>query len=140
MATGANNPVVGYFGFCAVKFVGYSLAARFISHSYGRTDRNAFAVGGVRTLIGMAAGAAYFYSNLWQQIPGVGNAGGLGYLAGLIPVRVAEWWLLLWLFYDRRLSQTRKGWRTVAFATVWSYVLDLPAFIGFFVTGGVWVC
>ena len=40
MPAGVSNPVIGYFGFCAVKFADYSLAARFISQSYGLTDRN----------------------------------------------------------------------------------------------------
>jgi hypothetical protein len=86
----------------------------------------------------MAAGAAYF--SLWLLVPGAAAAGGFGYVGGLIPVRLAEWWLLLWLFYDRELQQRRKGWRTVALATIWSYALDVPAIVGFFVTGGVWIC
>src|SRR5262245_1007283 len=116
MPGGVNNPVIGYLSFCAVKFVGYSVAARFISRSYQRTDHSAFLVGGVRTLIGMAAGAAYY--NIWRLIPGVAAAGGTGYLAGLLPVRLVEWWLLLWLFFDRQLQQRAKDWRTVALATV----------------------
>ena len=138
MPAGVSNPVVGYFSFCAVKFAGYSLAARFISRSYGRTDRNPFLVGSVRALIGMGAGAAYF--GIWGLVPGAAAAGGFGYLGGLVPVRITEWWLLLWLFYDRELQQRQKDWRTVAFATIWSYVLDLPALIGFLVTGGLWIC
>ena len=62
------------------------------------------------------------------------------YLAGLLPVRIAEWWLLIWIFYDRGLRQPAKGWRTVALGTVWSYVLDAPAIAGFFATAGFWVC
>lgn len=138
MPAGINNPVIGYIGFCAVKFVGYSLAARVVSHWYERQNRNSLVVGGVRTLIGMGAGAAYF--GLWRSLPDSAAAGGVGYLAGLLPVRIAEWWLLLWLFYDRKLERRSDDWRTVAVATGWSYILDLPALIGFFVTGGVWVC
>jgi len=138
MPAGVSNPVIGYLGFCAVKFAGYSLAARFISRSYQRTDRSAFLIGGVRTLIGIAAGAAYY--NIWRLIPDAAAAGGIGYLGGLLPVRLAEWWLLLWLFYDRQLQQRPMDWRTVGLATVWSYALDVPALIGFFVTGGVWIC
>src|SRR5438552_3124480 len=103
MPAGISNPVVGYIAFCAVKFAGYSLAARVISQTYQRRDRKAFTVGGVRTLIGMAVGAACF--GIWSCIPGAADAGGVGYLLGLIPVRIAEWWLLLWLFYDRQLIE-----------------------------------
>jgi len=137
MPAGVSNPVIGYLGFCAVKLAGYSFAARFMSQHYQR-PRRSFLIGSIRTLIGMAAGAAYF--GLWRLIPHAEAAGGFGYLGGLLPVRIVEWWLLIWLFYDRQLQQRRKDWRTVAIATAWSYALDIPAVIGFLFTGGVWVC
>jgi hypothetical protein len=138
MPAGVSNPVIGYIGFCAVKFAGYSLAGRFISRSYQRADRNAFVIGGVRTLIGMAAGAVYY--GIWRLIPHAEVAGGIGYIAGLLPVRIAEWWLLLWLFYDRDPRRRPRDWCIIGLATIWSYALDVPAILGFFVTGGVWVC
>jgi hypothetical protein len=125
--------------FGAIKFAGYSLAARFISRRYARNDRNAYAVGGTRTLIGMVAGALYF--GLLSVLPQQAVAtGGLLFLAGLLPMRIAEWWLLVWLFYDRKLEQGRLGWRVVALATCWSFVLDIPAIAGAFFTGGFWIC
>jgi hypothetical protein len=139
MPGGATHPAVGYLVFGAIKFAGYSLAARFISRRYGRTDRNPFAVGGVRTLVGMVAGAFYF--GLLAILPQKAvMAGGLVFLTGLLPLRIAEWWLLLWLFYDRRLEQPGIGWRVVAVATAWSFVLDVPAIAGMFFTGGFWIC
>lgn len=146
MPAGFTNPALGYAGFCAVKLVGYTLAARFISESYGRSDISAWWVGGTRTLIGMAAGAAYF--GLWMVAQSHYGRPAITafhsfpflYLAGLMPVRIAEWWLLLWIFYDRALKQRAKGWRTVMLGTAWSYVLDAPAIAGFFVTAGFWIC
>jgi len=143
MPAGINHPLLGYASFCAIKFVGYSAAAWVLSRSYKRPDRNSLLVGGVRTLIGMAAGAAYFGIALvlGKSFPGVAQdyAGWL-YMAGLLPVRIAEWWLLIWLFYDRRFQEPAKGWKMVALGTVWSYILDLPALLGFLATAGVWVC
>jgi len=135
MPSGVNNPIIGYFGFCAVKLAGYSLAARLLSESYRQTDRSPLLIGGVRTLIGMAAGAAYY-----GILRLVSKSTSEVFLAGLIPIRIAEWWLLIWLFYDRQFQQCPKEWRFVFIATVWSYILDLPALVGFFVTGGAWVC
>lgn len=146
MPAGFTNPALGYASFCVVKFAGYSLFARYISRSYGRPDIGALGVGATRTLIGMAAGAAYFgvwmlAQNSYVRPP---NAPFHGfpylYLAGLLPVRIAEWWLLIWLFYDRKLKEPAKGWRTVALGTIWSYILDAPAIAGFFATAGFWVC
>ena len=144
MPAGLHDPVLGYIGFCAVKFAGYSVAAWAISESYKRPDRNPWIVGGARTLIGMATGAAYFglVFVLSKSFVGVaqGNLAFFLYMAGLLPLRIAEWWFLLWLFYDRKLEQPAKGWRIVYVGTVWSYVLDLPATLGLLAVGGVWVC
>ena len=123
MPAGISHPGLGYATFCAIKFAGYTAAAHFLSMSYNRDDLASWKVGGVRTLIGMAAGAAYY--GLWTL---------------MLPVRIAEWWLLIWLFYDRALRQPAKGWRMVGLGTIWSYVLDAPAIAGFIATAGFWVC
>lgn len=139
MPGGISNPALGYASFCAVKFAGYTLAAHVIAKSYGRGDVSIWRVGAVRTLIGMAAGAAYF--GAWHAM-GKPLGGDLTflYLAGLLPIRIAEWWLLIWLFYDRALAEREAGWWMVALGTVWSYILDAPAIVGFIATAGVWVC
>jgi hypothetical protein len=146
MPAGITNPAIGYASFCVVKFVGYSLAARYISRSYKRSNIGALSVGATRTLIGMISGAGYLgvwmaAQKLYVQPPSTAcGAFPYLYLAGLLPVRIAEWWLLIWIFYDRALRQPAKGWRTVALGTAWSYVLDAPAIAGFFATAGFWVC
>ena len=113
--------------------------------SYNRDDLASWKVGAVRTLIGMAAGAAYF--GLWFLIDRTAHLPGgpftgfpYLYLAGLLPVRIAEWWLLIWLFYDRKLREPAKDWRMVGLGTIWSYVLDAPAIAGFITTAGFWIC
>ena len=139
MPGGVLHPSVGYLSFCAIKFVGYSMVASTISDVYGREKLSSWKVGGVRTLIGMAVGAAYYAA--WQSIPEAGMGfGGLGYLVGLLPLRICEWWFLLWLFYDRSLERRALSWRTVGSATLWSYALDIPALMGFLVTGGLSIC
>ena len=147
MPAGISHPWVGYASFCAIKFAGYSLAAHYISRSYGRTNLSPLRVGGTRTLIGMAAGAAYFGVWLaaqnflagWPSRTSNPNLS-VAYLAGLLPIRIAEWWLLIWIFYDREFKDRALGWRTVGLGTIWSYVLDAPAIAGFIATAGVWIC
>jgi hypothetical protein len=146
MPAGITNPALGYVTFCAVKFVGYSLAGAYLARSYGRPDIGAVRVGAARTLIGMVAGALYAAS--WHAAGGLTAAPGSAasqsipfwYLAGLLPIRMAEWWLLIWIFYDRKLAQAGKDCRIVMLGTVWSYILDAPAIAGFIVTAGFWVC
>ena len=140
MPAGISNPGLGYATFCAIKFAGYTAAAHFLSMSYNRDDLASWKVGAVRTLIGMAAGAAYL--GLWMVIDHrvFSPSGNWLYLVGLLPVRIAEWWLLIWLFYDRKLREPAKDWRMVGLGTIWSYVLDAPAIAGFIATAGFWIC
>ena len=138
MPAGVSNPAIGYAAFCAVKLCGYSLAARFISRSYDQHQRSAWTIGAARTGIGIVAGALYYGAVLLVAAHVARDASWI-YLLGFVPIRVLEWWLLLWLFYDRRLEQKSKGWRIVALATHCSYVVDIPAIAGLYVTGGMWI-
>lgn len=139
MPLSIQNPVTGYVAFFAVKLLGYSLFARWLSRAYGQTKRSAWTIGTTRTVIGMVAGALY-YGAMVLAMEFSGGAGvGVVFLAGLLPLRVAEWWLLLWMYYDRDFRSV-KNWKFVALGTAWSYVLDLPAIAGFVATSDFWIC
>ena len=146
MPGGISNPVAGYAVFLAIKFVGYSLAAREISKAYQRTDLSSPLIGGARVLIGVVAGAAMvgIFAGFEKLFPnaGIGDAGGAAFLIALVPIRIFEWWLLVWLFYDhdRPLARKALGWKVVGLGTVWSFVLDIPTIAGLFVVGGFWIC
>jgi hypothetical protein len=140
MPMGIENPAVGYVSVCAIKFVGYSLAGYVISKQYQKEKLNSLLVGGIRTLIGMGFGAAYFCFFSSLPTPTLDQIGGWGYLAGLIPIRIVEWWLLLWIFYDRKFERRRRDWAIVVLGTIWSYILDIPAIASFILTAGVYVC
>ena len=138
MPGGIQNPQVGYVAFCAVKFAGYSVAAHWMSLYFKANDRNLFVVGGIRTLIGMGAGAMYYGAmRCFVENP---LSTGSGFILGLAPIRIIEWTLLIWLFYKRNRLDERKTFGVVIAATVWSYVLDIPAIIGFIFSAGVWIC
>ena len=138
MPAGIENPIVGYLGFCSVKLVGYTFAGRYLSRLYNRPDRKPLAVGATRTLIGMAAGAAYF--GALSILPETLNMSFPVQIVALIPVRFAEWWLLLWIFYGKKIGADTREWPTVVKATAWSYVLDVPALAGLLALGGLWIC
>jgi len=138
MPGGLENPLLGYAAFSAVKFGGYSLAAWRLNQSYSDRSRNVVAVGATRTAIGMGFGTVLtilLFPLIFSGGPGLV----LGYLV-FVPVRLLEWWLIILIFYDGQLETRAKDWTCVGLGTLWSYVLDAPAIIGLFVTGGFWIC
>jgi hypothetical protein len=102
--------------------------------------RTALLAGPVRTLIGMAVGGGIAAFERMESAYGLDLFDNMAKaVAGLAALRLVEWWLLLWLFYDRRVS-SRRGWAVVAGGTVWSFILDVPAVIGYIMAAGVWIC
>jgi len=124
-----------YIVFGAIKFVGYSLAARYLKTSYPDSNANVLLVGLTRTLIGMFFGAIVGMIGFWAF-----EVAFLVFLLGLLPVRILEWWILLRIFFDRKDEDKRKLGNNIALGVVWSFVLDIPAIFGFIVTGGFWIC
>ena len=59
----------------------------------------------------------------------------------LIPIRLAEWSLLIHLFFDRELTQRGRDLRYAARGTFWSFLLDAVGIgAAFVVPGGFWIC
>ena len=138
MPGGLANPLTGYVAFSAVKFGGYTFAVWRLNRSYPDHTHNVVAVGATRTGIGMLFGT--LLTMLLFPLVFIGSRGLLlGYLV-FVPVRLLEWWLIILIFYDRRLVTRAKDWRCAGLGTVWSFVLDAPAIIGLVATGGFWIC
>lgn len=138
MPLSTSDPVLGYVAFCAVKMAGYSMAAHQFNNLYQKKETSPFLIGGVRTLIGMAVGAIYFFS--WTTLHAGSVSHPRAYYGGLVLLRFVEWWAIIWLFYDRQFQQQYKGWRMATAGSLWSFFLDIPALLGFIITGGVSVC
>ena len=59
----------------------------------------------------------------------------------LIPIRLAEWSLLIHLFFDRGLVERARDLKFATAGSLWSFVLDaVGIFSAFVVPGGFWVC
>jgi len=138
----AGPAPLGFLYFTAIKALGYSAAAYQIKSGYGLKGQpkpSTPVVALVRTGIGVAVGIAYW--SLWI-FTGLGEHGPnsvLWYLL-LLPVRAAEWTLLIWLFFDRTLQRARL-WKFAALGTIWSYLLDaIGVGAALVLPGGIWVC
>lgn len=133
MPAGVDHPFLGGLAFAAIKLAGYCLAARMIGTSYQKDPPRWFAIGFARTTIGFAFGYPYFQ---WAT----GAFQSLSFMLGLIPIRIIEWLLLLILFYDHRLQNRPRAGKVAALGTLWSFLLDLPATVGWILVAGFWVC
>ena len=49
--------------------------------------------------------------------------------------RIAEWWLLVYLFFDRNLTHLEQTWKVARDGTIWSFLLDGLALIGLYFAG-----
>ena len=143
MPFGFESPIAGIAGFAAVKLVGYTAVARQMKRAEPEARRHFLTVGLCRTVLGLIFGAAY----------GLGVGGGLVavervigdlvpvlFYAGLFPVRLLEWDIIMRLFFRGLRTPGPVAWRWRLAGTGWSYALDIPAMLGLFATGRMWIC
>jgi hypothetical protein len=127
-----------------VKFLGYSVAASVLANFF-QSSRNVWLVGLARTGIGLVAGALFggtwillgtFFHRKWPDW-----AAALLFFGLLIPIRLAEWSLLIHFFFDRGLLERARDLKCAAVGGAWSFVLDAVGIVSAFVIpGGFWVC
>lgn len=128
---------IGIVYFSAVKLVGYSAAGLYLNRVEHTTRPHPLAFGVVRTVVGIAAGISYAFLLSGFAI----SNQEITFYAGLIPIRIIEWLVLLWLFYRGAENIETKRWKYVVLGVLWSYALDLPAvFAAFVLPGGFWIC
>ena len=135
---------IGFAAFTGVKFLGYSVAASVLTNVF-QTPRNAWLVGLARTGIGLVAGTLFggiwillgtLFHNRWPDW-----AAALLFFGLLIPIRLAEWSLLIHFFFDRGLLQRVKDLKLATVGSAWSFFLDGVGIVSAFVIpGGFWVC
>jgi len=140
---GGPGPL-GFVYFSAVKAAGYTAAAIALKRIYGLRQSpkpSVWAVGLARTGIGLVVGLSY--GALWIYLLNrfMIESGGILFYCLLLPVRLAEWSLLIWLFFDRGFHDRGRLWKSVALGTICSYLLDaVGVFAAFVLPGGIWVC
>jgi hypothetical protein len=135
MAFGSSTLGVAYFA--GIKLAGYSAFAYRINRDQSLTQPRPVVIGLTRAAIGIGVGVSY----AWLVSHWTVNNGRVLFYAGLIPVRIVEWLLLLWLFYRDVPGLVRRRTRYLAEGVGVSYLLDLPAaFAAFALPGGFWIC
>jgi hypothetical protein len=138
MPGGIANIGQSYLTFASIKLIGYSVAGIILNRAYKSASHTFLVVGITRTIIGLVLGAVF--GIMFLPIFMLGPLGALIFLIALVPLRLLEWWTIIWLFYDRQTLQRGKDWRYVWYGTGWSFLLDIPAIIGIISVGGFWIC
>lgn len=129
-------PLIGSLFYFFIKFLCYSLYAKYLNRLYGKT-LSIWRVGLFRTLLGLVIGAALNFLligalNL-QVSSGRGPIGGRDtdiYFLLLTTIRLGEWLVTVWYFYDRELFISWKLFKAVVFGTLVSYFVDIPIMMG----------
>jgi hypothetical protein len=133
----AGPTVIGAGAFVAIKFAGYTLAGRQLNRSHGAERGSPWIFGLARTCLGVAAGVTYA---IYAERIAISHSD-VGFFLWLLPVRVAEWLLILFLFFERHDLHIPRLLKNTGLGTAWSYLLDAPAFLAaWFIPGGFWVC
>jgi hypothetical protein len=90
-------------------------------------------------LAGALAGLLYF-----SGIRALNNGSGLVtylFFALLVPIRICEWWFLLWWMYrDYPLSSNTRG-KLITYGILASFALDaIGTLAALVLPGGIWIC
>lgn len=135
MPGGASLLGVAYFS--AVKLAGYSYAGHFINTREQLAAPRPLMFGAGRTALGIAVGVptSFGMAMLFPDHPMS------WFLLALVPIRLLEWLLMLWLAYRAPSGPWTRRWRYAGYGIAWSFVLDVPAIAAMFVLpGGFWIC
>jgi hypothetical protein len=135
---------IGFAAFTGVKLLGYSVSASVLRNVF-QSPRNVWLVGLARTGIGLVAGTLFgglwillgtLFHNKWPDW-----AAALLFFGLLIPIRLAEWSLLIHFFFDRGLVQRVRDLKFATLGSAWSFILDgVGIASAFVIPGGFWVC
>jgi hypothetical protein len=131
---------IGIAAFTAVKFAGYTVAAIQLKRSYKIERPSALAIGGARTAVGIGVGVVYATA-IGALLALLGFGSWPLFFLGLVPVRLAEWLLIIWAFFENPIKDSARAFKYSAAGTAWSFLLDVPALVAlFYIPGGFWIC
>jgi hypothetical protein len=133
----SGSAIIGLVTFPAVKFAGYSLAGYVLKGRYGDPGVHSLSFGAARTLLGVVAGISY------AICAGSLATSEVAFYLGLIPVRVVEWSLIIWVFFEYGNPDAKwsRRFKYSALGVIWSYILDLYVILPIlYIPGWFWIC
>ena len=134
--------ILGPIFYLVLKMLGYSFFAKYLNYLY-KKQQNIWKVGFTRIVIGLTLGFAYssFFMFILNTSEGKSPIGGENtylFFAFIILLRIIEWALIVYFFYDKKLIKNSRLLKAILFGTICSFILDVPAFFG--LVSGLMVC
>jgi hypothetical protein len=132
---------MGYFYLAVIKAGGYLGAAYVLMRVYhSDAHLRMWIVMLTRLLLGVTVGLAY--GGLWilaTRHREIGSNLTL-YLWILFPIRIAEWLVILWIFFDKSVTRHMKSYLLATAGAFWSYALDgLSIMATTLITDRIWI-
>jgi hypothetical protein len=133
---------LGFVCFAAVKLAGYTAAAWCLRRDYRKPESNIWKIGAARTALGIAVGVsygtAYFFMAKWFHLT---QSSVWIFWVLLVPIRLGEWSLVLWGFFERGSPGPSQLLRNTVLGTIWSFFLDFFGMLAALVVpGNAWIC
>ena len=129
--------IIGTSIYAAIKTLGYSLFAKYLNWLYG-TKNNIWKVGSIRTVMGIVLGVLHngiclSVLNVTMGRSPLGGEDTALYFFLLILLRVLEWSIIVFFFYDRKLKKKGSLMLAILLGILCSFILDIPFILGVFV-------
>jgi hypothetical protein len=128
--------LLGTMLYACIKISGYTFFARYLNRLFA-CPHSIWKIGFIRTLLGVVLGLAHnaFFLSFFKVTMGRAPLGGedtLLYFIVLVLLRVFEWWLIIYWFYDRTLQRKNSMIKAIVLGILWSFILDIPLLAGLF--------
>src|SRR5450432_3784095 len=91
------SPNIGLISYTAIKVIGYSLVGWELNRRYQSTKPRPYVFGIVRTLLGIVVGITSLF-----LLEAINSNRGVVFFIFLMPIRLCEWLLVLYIFYERK--------------------------------------
>jgi hypothetical protein len=131
-----GNPTISLLAYTTVKLAGYSFFGKKLNQWYNKTRPRPIVFGAARTLLGIVVGIGSLF-----LLSGLTSNREALFLILLIPIRFFEWFLMLYLFFERNNFSIKRISRFSTQGIFFSFALDIPVIFSVFVIpGGVWIC
>ncbi len=134
---GISAVILGTIIYASIKVAGYSFFAKYLNALFNK-QQNIWKVGLTRTVLGVALGLAHnalfftFFDISMGRSP-IGGDGTPLYFLFLVLLRIIEWGLIIYWFYDKPFKNKTKTFKAITLGILCSFILDIPMLMGLFV-------